>query len=111
VQEEWGLLMMGTRVPETCRAEQRRIKEFLKDFKIGASLWTLFTVVIVDARNHEPEIFLNIYLSNTESFWIIFSLRTHVSHPYTTVGLITVQYNFSLDLLDTSLLVKRALFA
>jgi hypothetical protein len=35
---------MGTRVPETCRAEQRRIKEFLKDFKTSASRWTLFTV-------------------------------------------------------------------
>ena len=56
-------------------------------------------------------ILLNILLSNTESFCIIFSLRTHVSHPYTTTGLITGWYNFNLDLLDTSLLWKRALFA
>jgi hypothetical protein len=34
------------------------MKEFLKDFKTGASRWTLFAVVIVDARNHEPEIYI-----------------------------------------------------
>jgi hypothetical protein len=32
MQEEWRLLMMGTRVPETCRAKYERIKEFLKRF-------------------------------------------------------------------------------
>jgi hypothetical protein len=31
-------------------------KEFLKDFMTGASRWILFTTIIVDARNHEPEI-------------------------------------------------------
>jgi hypothetical protein len=31
-------------------------KRVFKDFKTGASCWILFTVVIVDARNHEPEI-------------------------------------------------------
>jgi hypothetical protein len=30
---------------------------FGKILKTGASRWTLFNVVIVDARNHEPEIF------------------------------------------------------
>jgi len=54
-----------------------------------------------------PNTFLNIFLSNTESFWIMFSLRTHVSHPYTTTGLITIQYNFSLAVLDTSLLIEH----
>jgi hypothetical protein len=29
-----------------------------------------------------PNIFLNTFLSNTESFWIIFSLRTHVARYY-----------------------------
>jgi hypothetical protein len=33
--------------------ENKRV--FLKAFKTGASCWILFTVVIDDARNHEPE--------------------------------------------------------
>ena len=57
-----------------------------------------------------PNIFLSILLSNTESFWIIFSLRTHVSQPYVTIGLIIDQYNFSLDFLDTNLLPYLYLF-
>jgi hypothetical protein len=31
------------------------MEEFLKDFITGASRWILFTTIIVDARNHEPE--------------------------------------------------------
>jgi hypothetical protein len=61
-----------------------------------------------------PSFFLvgpNIFLSNTESYWVIFSLRTHVSNPYTTVGLITVQYNFSLDFLDINHLKPNGHFS
>ena len=56
-----------------------------------------------------PNIFLSILLSNTESFLIIFSLRTHVSQPYVTIGLIIDQYNFSLYFLDTNLLHSKTL--
>ena len=40
---------------------------------------------------------------------LLFSLRTHVSQPYVTVGLIIDQYNFSLYFLDTNLLHSKAL--
>jgi hypothetical protein len=56
-----------------------------------------------------PNIFLNIFLSSTESFWMILSLGTHVSQPKTAVGQITDQYNFNLDFLDTKLLLNRVL--
>jgi hypothetical protein len=32
------------------------------------------------------------------SFCILLSFKTHVSQAYVTIGLINVQYNFSLDL-------------
>ena len=58
-----------------------------------------------------PYIFLSIFLSNTESLCIILSLRTHVSQPLATIGLITDQYNFSSDFLKINFLLKGVLFA
>jgi hypothetical protein len=37
------------------------------------------------------------------------SLRIHISHPYTTIGLITGQYNFSLDFLGAKVDLYNAL--
>jgi hypothetical protein len=50
---------------------------------------------------------LNTFLSNTICLFFVVSFKTHVSHPYVTVGLIILQYNFNLDFLQTNLLLKR----
>ena len=42
-----------------------------------------------------PNIFLKIFLSNTNSLLILNSFNIHVSHEYVTVGLITEEYNFN----------------
>lgn len=58
-----------------------------------------------------PYILLNIFLSNTSSFCLSDSLRTHVSHAQVTTGLIIVWYNLDFAFLDTSLLLNSAKFA
>jgi len=40
-----------------------------------------------------PKNFLNIFLSNIKSFWILFSFKTHISQACVTTGLINVQYS------------------
>ena len=50
-----------------------------------------------------PNILLNIFLSNTNNFCLIFSVKTQHSDPYTTTGLIRALYNFILVFLDISL--------
>jgi hypothetical protein len=49
------LLMMGARVPETCRAEWK-YNRVLIILRLMCIWLVLFIVVIADARNHEPEI-------------------------------------------------------
>ena len=50
-----------------------------------------------------PNILLNIFLSNTNNFCLMFSVKTQHSDPYTTTGLIRALYNFILVFLDISL--------
>jgi hypothetical protein len=63
-----------------------------------------------------PNIFLKIFLSNTNSLLIMVSFKIHVSHEYVTIGLITELYIFNFDLFDKCLLwniflfVKQTLF-
>jgi hypothetical protein len=54
-----------------------------------------------------PKFFLNIFLSNTISLFVIVSYKTHVSQAYVTIGLIIFQYNLDFDFLETNLLLKR----
>jgi hypothetical protein len=51
-----------------------------------------------------PKIFFNIFLSDIISFCTLLSLTTHISPTYVTMGLINVQYNFNLELLDSNFL-------
>ena len=51
-----------------------------------------------------PNILLNIFLSNTNHFCLIFSVKTQLSDPYATAGLIRALYNFILIFLAISLL-------
>jgi len=51
-----------------------------------------------------PNIVLNILLSNTNNFCLIFSIKTQHLVPYTTTDLIKALYNFILDFLNISLL-------
>jgi len=54
-----------------------------------------------------PKILLNTFLSNTINLFFVVSFKTHVSQAYVTIGLIILQYNFSFDFLETSLLLKK----
>jgi hypothetical protein len=58
-----------------------------------------------------PNILLNIFLSNTNSFCFIVSFRTHVPQAYVITGLTNVQYIFGLDLFDSNFLLNKACFA
>ena len=51
-----------------------------------------------------PNILLNIFLSNTNNFCLMFSVKTQHSDPFTTTGLTRALYNFILVFLDISLL-------
>jgi len=51
-----------------------------------------------------PNILLNIFLSNTNNFCLMFSVKTQHSDPYTTTGLTRALYNFILVFSDISLL-------
>ena len=51
-----------------------------------------------------PNILLNIFLSNTNNFCLMFSAETQHSDPYTTTDLTRALYNFILVFLDISLL-------
>ena len=55
-----------------------------------------------------PNILLGIFLSNTNNFCLIFSVKTQHSEPYTTAGLIRALYNFVLVFLVIILL--RSIF-
>jgi hypothetical protein len=56
-------------------------------------------------------IFLKIFLSNTNNLLIMVSFNSHVSHDYVTIGLITELYSFNFALFDMSLLWNIFLFA
>ena len=58
-----------------------------------------------------PNILLRIFLSKTNSFWIVVSFNTHVSEAHVTIGLITFLYNFNFEYLVTNLLLKNFWFA
>ena len=69
-------------------------------------------------RLHSPfafcvgtNILLNTFLSNTNNFCLMFSVKTQHSDPYTTTGLIRALYNFILVFLDLSLLLSIFWFA
>jgi hypothetical protein len=48
-----------------------------------------------------PKFLLNTFLSNTINLFFMVSFKTHVSHPYVTVGLMILQYNFNFHLIHT----------
>jgi len=58
-----------------------------------------------------PNILLNIFLSNTNNFCLMFSVKTQHSDSYTTAGLIRALYNFILVFLYISLLWSIFWFA
>jgi len=50
-----------------------------------------------------PNILFNIFLSNTNNFCLMFSVKTQHSDPYTATGLMRALYNFILVFLDINL--------
>ena len=58
-----------------------------------------------------PNILLNIFLSNTNNFCLMFSVKTQHSDPYTTTDLIRALYNLVLVFLNISLLWSIFCFA
>ena len=58
-----------------------------------------------------PNILLNIFLSITNNFCLMFSVKTQHSDPYTATGLIRALYSFILVFLDISLLWSVFWFA
>ena len=57
-------------------------------FIISSSSWLVF-IRHMPFSFFEPNIFLKIFLSNTNSLLIMVYFYTHVSHEYVTIGLIT----------------------
>jgi hypothetical protein len=53
-----------------------------------------------------PNIILKIFLSKTNSFWIVDSFSTQISEAYVTIGLIQVIYYFCFECLVTDLLLN-----